>query len=86
MLKNLFTNATICAAVTFLVAGLWVVIPFISFLIIWGILGIFTLFFGTIGWLTAIIGYITIILFILPFAFALIAGIIGFVYANLTSK
>jgi len=79
-IKNIFTNAVTCTAITFLVTGIVIVIPLACFLVIWGVLGIFTLFFSTIGWLTAITGYIALILFCLPFVLALIAGILGFIW------
>lgn len=85
MFKNRFTKAITSAAVTFLIAAIWIVIPLVLSIVITGILGIFWLFFSSIGWITTAImvaGYLSVILLCLPFVFALAAGIIGFIYAK----
>jgi len=81
MRKDFFTNAITCAAVTFLIAIVLVVIPFVFSVIILGIFGILWLFLGAVGWLTtmiSIIGTLAVVLFCLPLGVALLAGIIGF--------
>jgi len=85
MSKSRFTNAITSAAVTFLVTGVWVVIPLVFSIVITGILGVFWLFFSTVGWLSTsitITSSIAIISLCLPFIFALVAGIIGFIYGK----